>query len=261
MSGNTFHGCPPDIERPEKAAPRRQGCPPPDEDIVIRRNYYALLSDQFGAVAEHRTEDGRIVVWVDGGCSKGRAGAGIYYGQGNGRNCACAVEGEQTSARAEVTAMLHALATDGRRLLIVTDNMYVCNGVREGRLHWRCRAWFRSPLNTVEIPHADLWRQIDSIVDRRDPTDIEVRWCKSHALPKHVHAGLTTELHVFGNNMADELATRAIAMASAGGPSHLSVPLPSLDLSDPAMQRAAALSAAAEAFAAQQRGDCQPSES
>eukprot|EP00666_Eupelagonemidae_sp_cell4sb_P008885 gene8885-biopygen29954 len=256
LSGNTFKGCPLDIHRPAPERAARRGRPPPDENHAERRNFYALIQDRFRTIREHNTADGRVIVWTDGGCSTIRgtavAGAGIYYGQGSARNCMRRVTGDQTSARAEVTAMLHVLETDTRRLRIVTDNMGVCNGVREWRFRWRQNAWFRSPLSAEEMHHADLWRLIDAHMEQREPGQVEVVWCKSHALQKHINAGLTTELNIHGHNMADQLATQAVRNAAHDGLDKVLDPHPQLDLSNPAMQRAAALAAATDAFAEKQ---------
>eukprot|EP00666_Eupelagonemidae_sp_cell4sb_P018054 gene18054-biopygen39693 len=90
-----------------------------------------------------------------------------------------------------------------------TCNMYVCSGVRQWRLKWRQRAWFRRcPLSAAEIRHADLWRRIDALLEERDAGRVEVVWRKAHALQHNINAGKTTELDVHGNNMADQLATQ-----------------------------------------------------
>eukprot|EP00666_Eupelagonemidae_sp_cell4sb_P001473 gene1473-biopygen21557 len=250
LAGSTFAGCPPDISRPDADRAPRSGHAPPDEDLQERRNFYALIQDKYRTVREHSTPDGRAIAWTDGGCSSVHgtavAGAGIYYGQGNERNCMRRVSGDQSSARAEVAAMLHVLETDDRRLRVATDNMYVCKGVRQWRLKWRQRAWFQCPLSAEEIRHADLWRRIDALLEERDADHVEVVWRKAHALQHHINAGKTTELDVHGNNMADQLATQAVANAAAGGPDRLTVPFPQLDLSDTSLSRAAALAAAAD---------------
>eukprot|EP00666_Eupelagonemidae_sp_cell4sb_P017802 gene17802-biopygen18929 len=253
LAGNTFEGCSPDISRPEAERAPRSGRPPPDEDLQERRHFYSLIQDKYRAVREHSTPDGRVIAWTDGGCSTVHgtpvAGAGIYYGQGNERNCMRRVTGDQSSARAEVTAMCHVLETDQRRLRVVTDNMYVCKGVNEWRLQWRQKAWFRSPLSTEEIHHADSWRRIDALMDERGANQVEVVWRKAHALQRHINAGQTTELDVYGNNMADQLATQAVRNAAGGGPDKMWEHSPQLDLSDPSLRRAAALAAAADASA------------
>eukprot|EP00666_Eupelagonemidae_sp_cell4sb_P017836 gene17836-biopygen21707 len=180
LAGNTFEGCPADIDRPPKMRKPRVGCPPPDEDLAERRNFYGLIQEKYRGISEHLTHDGRVTVWTDGGFSSSSgaplAGAGVYYGQGNTLNCMLRVSGEQSSARAEMQAMLHVLQSDVRRLRVVTDNLYVCNGTRAWRLDWRKRAWFRSPLSAEEMGHADLWRLIDSEMDRRGPDQVEISW-------------------------------------------------------------------------------------
>ena len=58
----------------------------------------------------------------------------------------------------------------------------------------------------------DLWKQIDKILTARG-NDVRVEWVKAHALPRHIRAGLTTELDIWGNDGADLAAGQAARAA------------------------------------------------
>ncbi len=76
-------------------------------------------------------------------------------------------------------------------------------------MDWRAKAWFRRPTDALPIHHADMWREVDSLLDARAPGTTEVVWRKAHGLRKHVHAGLTTDLDIYGNCESDDLAAIA----------------------------------------------------
>eukprot|EP00660_Eupelagonema_oceanica_P019289 gene19289-biopygen42117 len=73
-------------------------------------------------------------------------------------------------------------------------------------MKWRARAWFRRPLDCQLIEHADLWQEIDRILEIRGPGHDTTQWCKGHGLESHIRQGLTSELDVWGNCGSDYLA-------------------------------------------------------
>eukprot|EP00662_Eupelagonemidae_sp_cell21_P057979 gene57979-biopygen82314 len=247
MAGDTFRNCEPDLprsprERPEKPRPHR---PPPDVDIVERRGLYAALVHKYNQCPMVSDADGRVTVWTDGSCQtirgKQRAGAGVFYAYGNAGNCMMAVSGWQSNQRAELTALLHVMRTEERPVLVMTDSMYVHMGITGWRFNWRARAWFRSPLTAEEMHNADLWKEVDRIVEQSAPHRFLTRWCKAHALVRHVNAGLTTDRDIYGNNFADVLAGDAARLAVDDPTLCRRIKYPLMDLSDSAMKRAQAL--------------------
>jgi len=148
---------------------------------------------------------GRVVVWTDGSAVGGRAGAGLFYGNGNRLNAAIPVGGGGTAQRAEVTALWHLLETEERPVAVRSDSRYVVNGATEGRTKWRSRAWYASPALARRIPHADLWHRIDARLEfgGRDAVFSHV---KAHASLERVRAGDTTEEDAWGNGGADRIA-------------------------------------------------------
>ena len=133
-------------------------------------------------------------------------------------NCACPVYGAQTSVRAELAALVHALEGDPRPLSVRSDCRVVVDGYRDRDRH-RARAWLKRPLDAVPIPHADLWRRVDRAARCRTAAGVvtEVRWCKGHPLEGHVKEGVTTLLDAFGKSQVDMLATLALQRAAAEG--------------------------------------------
>ena len=92
---------------------------------------------QHGHRDEWTDDDGRVVVWTDGGCEDegaGRlAGAGVFYGVGNQRNEQLQVHGAQTAGRAELAALTRVLETDMRPLSVRIDCLGVVRGYNEFR--------------------------------------------------------------------------------------------------------------------------------
>ena len=104
---------------------------------------------------------------------------------------------------------------------VVTDSMYVHMGVLQWRHTWRANAWISSVPDARLRDHADLWRQVDAIIQSRPEGHVVTQWCKGHALPRHLSRGpddpgLTTELNIWGNTAADGLA--GLATAKVLGP-------------------------------------------
>eukprot|EP00661_Eupelagonemidae_sp_cell13_P019892 gene19892-biopygen7017 len=101
----------------------RKGRKPSDEFAALRKAYYGWLSDKFEGKRESFDTEGRVIVWTDGSSlgegMDARAGAGIFYGEGNKQNVGTKVPGKQTSQRAELSAVLHVLQTEKRPVQIV----------------------------------------------------------------------------------------------------------------------------------------------
>eukprot|EP00662_Eupelagonemidae_sp_cell21_P057186 gene57186-biopygen88313 len=214
-----FDQCPdgaPEIAEP-RGGPPRMGRAPADEQAVERAGYYARLRDEFKGQEEWRDEEGRVRVWTDGSrCLRGgrlSAGAGVFYGTGHTANRALSVPGRQCNARAELYAVLHVLRTEPRPVVVRSDCKYVVDGVKLGRKTWRAKAWFRRPLEGRLIANADLWKEIDQVLELREAA-FEVKWTKGHPLPRHVREQVTTEIDSYGNVGADFLAGVASAQVT-----------------------------------------------
>ena len=100
-----------------------------------------------------------------------RAGWGVYYGDGSPRNTARKLKGAiQTSYRAEVRAVLHAVAGARENTMVVID----CKAVV--RLLQSLLDGAHLPSNVAD---ADLWGQIAQLV-RGQENAYKVRWMPSH---------------------------------------------------------------------------------
>ena len=151
----------------------------------------------------------KLVVWTDCSFGGGRAGAGVFYGNANPLNRGLPVDGEQTSQRAELTAIAYLLANEQRQLEIRTDSRYVERGVAVWRHEWRRRAWYHKPARALYIPNADLWHDIDRMLGARGEQNVVIVKVKAHASIEDVKVGLAEEIDVWGNCGADCVAKLA----------------------------------------------------
>jgi ribonuclease HI len=207
-------------EREGNAQTHRKATLPSDSDATERKGYYSYLNRKYSDRTGTQDEEGRTVIWTDGSSVETtagvrKAGAGIFLGIGSKRNKELEVSGPQTNQRAELTALLHCLETEEGAIHIRTDSKYVELGVNLWRLRWRQKAWYSRTQKATEFDHADLWQRVDNLLEQRKPGQVRVSWVKGHALPRHIKQAMTTELDIWGNNQADELAGKASAMGTA----------------------------------------------
>ena len=85
---------------------------------------------------------------------------------------------ETTNNRMELTAAIEALNALGRptKLTLVTDSVYVRDGVTKWLHGWKRNGWKTSQKKPVK--NEDLWRALDEATQRHD---IEWQWVKGHA--------------------------------------------------------------------------------
>ena len=106
---------------------------------------------------------------------------------------------ETTNNRMELMAAISALETLSRRsaITIVTDSIYVKDGVTKWIFGWKKRGWKTAAKQPVK--NADLWQDLLKTVE---PHQIEWQWVKGHAGDE-------------GNERADELARKGAEDAKA----------------------------------------------
>jgi ribonuclease HI len=109
-------------------------------------------------------------------------------------------EAETTNNRMELLAAIHALEALERpaRLTIVTDSVYVRNGILDWLAGWKRNGWRTAAKKPVK--NEDLWRRLDEAHARHEVT---WEWVKGHA--GHPE-----------NERADELARAGMAPFKPG---------------------------------------------
>ena len=87
-------------------------------------------------------------------------------------------EAETTNNRMELMAAIEALQALDRpsAITLVTDSVYVKNGVTDWIHSWKRNGWKTSAKKPVK--NADLWQQLD---EARSRHDVHWEWIKGHA--------------------------------------------------------------------------------
>ncbi|OCH95326.1 ribonuclease H-like protein [Obba rivulosa] len=121
-----------------------------------------------------------ISVYTDGSCFengtlRARAGAGVWFGRGNPRNCALRIPGPaQSSPIAETVAVLLAakLAPLWRPLHIISDSKYIIEGMTKHLPKWEAVGW-------IGVKNANFLRATAFHLRRRSAITT-FRWVKGH---------------------------------------------------------------------------------
>ena len=144
-----------------------------------------------------------VTIHTDGACSgnPGPGGWGAVLEYGGHEKELSGAEAETTNNRMELMAAIQALEALKRpsRVRLVTDSVYVKDGVTKWIHGWKKNGWKTAAKKPVK--NEDLWRRLDEAAQRHD---IAWEWIKGHA----GHAQ---------NERADALARAAIATLSDQG--------------------------------------------
>lgn len=142
-------------------------------------------------------------IFTDGSCTRKFGGIGVYFNGENEIRISEPIEGETTNNRAELTAILRALElTNGYEdICICSDSKYSISCLTIWWNNWK-KNGFRTA-NKKPVLNQDLLILIKDILDKRPTITF-----------KHVlaHTG-NTDTFSIGNCIADELATKASALA------------------------------------------------
>ena len=136
-------------------------------------------------------------IYTDGACS-GNPGPGgwgaVIFDKNNKQKNISGSEKKTTNNRMELSAAIMALKKikTNSEVTIYTDSTYVKNGITEWVLKWKRNGWQNSKKKPVK--NKDLWVKLDSLCEQNI---VSWKWVKGHSTNKY-------------NNLADELATRAI---------------------------------------------------
>lgn len=137
-----------------------------------------------------------VDIYTDGACkgNPGPGGWGALMRWGGHERELFGGEASTTNNRMELMAVIRALAALKRsmRAVVHTDSQYVHKGITEWLPAWKARGWKTADRKPVK--NADLWRELDALVQRHT---VEWRWVRGHA----GHPG---------NERADALANRGV---------------------------------------------------
>jgi ribonuclease HI len=126
-----------------------------------------------------------LFAFTDGACSgnPGPGGWGVLLQARDGESVVKerALNGgaaETTNNRMELLAAISALETLERasRITVVTDSVYVKNGVTEWIHGWKRNGWKTAAKKPVK--NVDLWQRLDEAQARHD---VRWEWIKGHA--------------------------------------------------------------------------------
>jgi ribonuclease HI len=139
-----------------------------------------------------------ITIHTDGACSgnPGPGGWGAILEWNGHRKELKGGEPETTNNRMEMMAAiqaLEALKQPGRDVVLITDSVYLRDGITKWIHGWKKRGWKTAAKKPVK--NVDLWQRLDDLAGQHS---IDWRWVKGHAGDP-------------GNERADELARAGIA--------------------------------------------------
>ncbi|KAF9017298.1 ribonuclease H-like protein [Hymenopellis radicata] len=149
-----------------------------------------------------------ILISVDGACSRNgtpsaRAGVGIFFGPDSPHNISEAIDGVQTSQRAEILAAIKALKKVSlllqnvfsvNTIVLLSDSQYVVGAMTEWIFAWKENGWRNANGGVVENK-ADF-QKLDQLIETLEEDGLDVKFWK---------VGRENNVH------ADELAKAACA--------------------------------------------------
>lgn len=143
---------------------------------------------------------GQIIIHTDGACSgnPGPGGWGAILEWKGHRKELKGGERDTTNNRMEMMAAIRALEAvkrSGSDIILITDSVYLRDGITKWIHGWKRRDWKTADKKPVK--NVDLWQRLDALTQKHT---IEWRWVKGHAGDP-------------GNERADELARAGLAEA------------------------------------------------
>lgn len=139
-----------------------------------------------------------ITIHTDGACSgnPGPGGWGAILEWNGHRKELHGGERDTTNNRMEMQAAIEALKAlkkPGRSVILITDSVYLRDGITKWIHGWKKRNWKTAEKKPVK--NVDLWQELEALTQNHE---IEWRWVKGHAGDP-------------GNERADELARLGIS--------------------------------------------------
>ena len=144
-------------------------------------------------------EKPQVTIYTDGACSgnPGPGGWGALLQFGKAEKELSGSERSTTNNRMELTAAVQAIKAlkEPCQVKIYTDSEYLKKGITEWIENWKRLGWRRgSPGKTRPLANADLWQELDQVVEGHE---IQWLWIRGHT----GHPG---------NERADRLAVAAM---------------------------------------------------
>ncbi len=137
-----------------------------------------------------------VTIYTDGACkgNPGPGGWGALLEWGDHTRELSGGERQTTNNRMELTAVIEGLRALNRscRIRIVTDSVYVRDGVLSWMANWKRNGWMTRSKKPVK--NRDLWEALDAELTAHN---VEWEWVKGHS----GHPG---------NERADELANAGV---------------------------------------------------
>jgi ribonuclease HI len=130
---------------------------------------------------EDGADDGRIIVYTDGGCmnNPGPGGYGVVLRQGTVTKELSGGYRLTTNNRMEMMACIVALCLPEKpsSILLFSDSRYVVDSITKGwAKKWRANNWIKSDKKSAL--NADLWERLLELCKNHV---VEFRWVKGHA--------------------------------------------------------------------------------
>ena len=123
-----------------------------------------------------------IKIYTDGSCigNPGRGGWAAIIIENNKQKIISGSEKYTTNNRMELIAVIKAIeSTKKNQLNIITDSMYVKNGIEVWIYKWKNNGWMTAEKNPVK--NKDLWVMLDKIEKKKK---IKWEWVKGHSSNK-----------------------------------------------------------------------------
>lgn len=123
-----------------------------------------------------------VTIYTDGACkgNPGPGGWGVVLRAGTVERELFGGEACTTNNRMELQAVIQALSALKRPCYVhfYLDSEYVRKGITEWLPGWKARGWKTAARQPVK--NADLWRQLDELVNARGHR-IEWHWVRGHS--------------------------------------------------------------------------------
>lgn len=140
--------------------------------------------------------ENRLTIYTDGACrdNPGPGGWGVLMVDGDVIEELGGAELHTTNNRMELRAAIEALrhVRQARPILVVSDSLYLKNGITEWLPRWKRRGW--KTVGRKPVKNKDLWLMLDELATQYE---IEWRWVRGHSgHPENEHVDAVANDHI-----------------------------------------------------------------